>query len=373
MSKVPFLKRLAIWRAYNKRCVYTSSPIEFHELHIDHIIPERLAKEPDELKTLLSHLDLPLDFDLNSTRNLVPCRSNINLLKGGRTLNDGTIKFFLDKAASKVEKVEVEEATIKRSIEKDDLLLPIGAAIEEGILSQEQAISYLRQWGSCGISLSEPLEFEDLVISGMLQPSQTTQLMDERVRHGNPHDPGLLLENHAGDKIVALNCRDFFDAKSKGYYSATTYGMKMESFFNRTCGVIKALCKATSPKVSFISAPRVGVHDLALLPVSFLPAMSGDEVEKLGLDAHKGTSVKAYVVSGHAKVADVSQHSITLEYAGMEGTLYECFRADIDGDGIEDILVFYYTRAIGGTFGYGDVLIISRLGATELFVKRELS
>ncbi len=372
MSKVPFLKRLAIWRAYNKRCVYTSPPIDFHELHIDHIIPERLAEEPDELKTLLSRLDLPLDFDLDSTRNLVPCRSNINLLKGGRTLNEGTIKFFLDEAASKAEKIEIEEASIKRSIEKDDILLPIGAAIEEGILSQEQALAYLREWGSCRVSLSASLEFEDLIISGMVQPSQAAQLMDERVR-ANPHDPGVLLQNHSGDKIVVLNCRDFFDAKSKGYYSATTYDMKMESFFNRTCGVLKALCKATSPKTSFISSPRVGVHDIALLPVSFLPAMCGDAIEELRLDASKGTTVKDYVASGFAKVADVSQHSISLEYAHMEATLYESFRADIDGDGIEDILVFYYNRAIGGTFGYGDVLIISRLGETELFVKRELS
>ena len=50
----------------------------------------------------------------------------------------------------------------------------------------------------------------------------------------------------------------------------------------------------------------------------------------------------------------------------MGKDLRELLRADFNGDGIEDILVYsYYT--IGGTFGYGDVFVLTRRGESDRF------
>jgi hypothetical protein len=47
--------------------------------------------------------------------------------------------------------------------------------------------------------------------------------------------------------------------------------------------------------------------------------------------------------------------------------LKELLRADIDGDGIEEILIQYYTYAVGGTFGYGFVGTLHRSGPDAMF------
>lgn len=373
-SKISFIKRLAIWRAYGKRCVYTATPIEFHELHIDHLIPEYLIGKPHQLKTLLDKLGLPENFDLNSPKNLIPCRSNINQSKGGRCLSEGTLRYFLDLSDSMHEQVLREEELIQLTIRKDDIMLPIGAAIEEGILSQQDAIRYLQRVGNNEILLTATLDFEGLAVSGMVQPNYAVTLMDAHVLHGNhEHDPGLTLVNNDGISLVVRNCNEFKKAKLNGYYASTTYGMKMESFYNRTCGILNALSNAKYPEKSFIDSPRIGVHDIHVLPVIFLPAMSTDDLEELEIENGLGATVKDFVEKGSAKIIDVSQHSIDLEYKHMTIRLTELFRADIDGDGIEDILIFSYSNAIGGTFGYGNVRLISRLSEDSHFVERDFA
>jgi hypothetical protein len=51
----------------------------------------------------------------------------------------------------------------------------------------------------------------------------------------------------------------------------------------------------------------------------------------------------------------------------MGQQLIEVARADFNGDGIEEILLFEYTWAIGGTFGAGGMRILTRKNEDALF------
>ena len=53
-----------------------------------------------------------------------------------------------------------------------------------------------------------------------------------------------------------------------------------------------------------------------------------------------------------------SRYYLNLIFGGMGKTYWEILRADLNNDGIEDILLGAYSYAIGGTLGFGDVSLI---------------
>jgi hypothetical protein len=59
--------------------------------------------------------------------------------------------------------------------------------------------------------------------------------------------------------------------------------------------------------------------------------------------------------------------SITLHYDGMGLYLNEILRADLNDDGIEDLLVGSYQWALEGSFGAGYAVALTRLGADKSF------
>lgn len=143
--------------------------------------------------------------------------------------------------------------------------------------------------------------------------------------------------------------------------------MKMESFFNQTCGIINALAHASVAEKNYLENPHIGIVEINLMPISVLTTMSPDDRDKISEAAALGKSLQEWVEEGKVKIKGVSQHSIHLEYGCMGQIMWELMRADLNDDGIEDILVYSYSYAIGGTFGYGDVEVLTRLGPTERF------
>jgi hypothetical protein len=95
--------------------------------------------------------------------------------------------------------------------------------------------------------------------------------------------------------------------------------------------------------------------------------LSPEDREEIEDAAAIGKTVMDWAEEGKAFVEIVSPYSIQIRYGNMVEIFWELIRADLNSDGIEDILVFRYSRALGGTFGYGDVEIFTRLGPTEQF------
>jgi hypothetical protein len=83
-----------------------------------------------------------------------------------------------------------------------------------------------------------------------------------------------------------------------------------------------------------------------------LPRLGPDEglIEALG-----DVSIRELVLSQVVSLIDVSTYRINLHFQGSGAMIRELLRADIDGDGAEEILVQYYLYAIGGT-------IVSHIG-----------
>ena len=74
------------------------------------------------------------------------------------------------------------------------------------------------------------------------------------------------------------------------------------------------------------------------------------------------------VDDGSLVVRKVKHNLLRIEQEeGMGQQFIEVARADFDGDGIEDILLFEYCYATHGTMGFGGIRLITRLSANALF------
>lgn len=154
---------------------------------------------------------------------------------------------------------------------------------------------------------------------------------------------------------------------SEGYYAYTNYDIKISTWFEHQCGLLRALQVAGTPTTSFVSKPRVSILDLNLLPFSFFPVMPQHETDE---DAR---TYQDKVDSGELIVKRIRGNLLTIEeQEGMGQMLIEVTRADFNGDGIEDILLFEYCYATHGSMAWGNIKLVTRLAADAQFSNVEV-
>lgn len=161
-------QRVALWRAWGKRCFYSGQPIPFQDLEVDHVIPASLAKHPEQLSALLKRLSLPPDFDLNSFHNLVPALHSENRRKSGRSLPDAGLVLCLDRVKSQYEHVVREFERYHADDRAEDILVSVLQLIEKRVITTDHIIDFLH----ANARLVDRPDFDPLVIAvGFTVPS----------------------------------------------------------------------------------------------------------------------------------------------------------------------------------------------------------
>ncbi len=176
---------------------------------------------------------------------------------------------------------------------------------------------------------------------------------------GSDHIDRLRLTHKQKEKLHVRTCREYDSAIERGYYADTGFDVKMSVWFKYQCGLLTALETAEIPRQSFISDPKVGIINLELLRFAIFPyniAEILDWEEARDIKTTYQDMVDARVL----KVKSADKHILRVEDEGMAQTMEEVVRADFNNDGIEDILVFEYHRAIGGTLGFGGIIMLTR-------------
>lgn len=126
MPKQNFPKylRLAIWRAYNTKCGYQEIPLDFFDMEIDHIIPERVKlnpKDPNEFEKWKEMYELDDDFEIQGIENLCPSTRDFNLKKRDKGLYDETdaYKRYIIKALIKAKELKPKIEELSKKYKKD--------------------------------------------------------------------------------------------------------------------------------------------------------------------------------------------------------------------------------------------------------------
>jgi len=171
----------------------------------------------------------------------------------------------------------------------------------------------------------------------------------------------------SGDKRAVRTCREWAAARTAGFYALTTYDIKEEAFFKRAYSMIRAISLASVADTSFVDIGQVGLDSLDLLPVTLLPALSSDDVEALAALDSQGASIGDLMRTGEVNVVEAARNYLSLTYRHMGEAFWAILRADLNSDGIEDMLVSTYEWATQGTFGAGHTAVLTRRGADQRF------
>lgn len=171
------------------------------------------------------------------------------------------------------------------------------------------------------------------------------------------------------DKIHVRTCREYDSALEDGYYPSSTYDIAMASWFKRPCKILNLLQRATIPKQSFIPTVKEGLFDLTLFPLTLFPVMS-DYEQTYGYNIENET-YQDRLDKGLMKVTESSESKLHCEDDGQRQQLTEVTRADFNGDGIEDILLFEAIYAIGGSFRAYHLIILTRKSMDGKYEKVE--
>jgi len=357
------LERQAMWGAYEHKCAYTQEFVPFEDMHVDHILPLQLENAPEQLRALLYQLDLPPAFNLNGLENLLPCKPGVNTRKNDRVLNHSSAHHFLGIADSKKATIEKNIVNLRRQLQQGKVVSMILSAIEQGEISREEAAELLRSTSLTDkdpFSLLRGLRFSDEPEILEISKGSISSLRSKPVWSGGPQDrsEGLHLNHEDGRTMSVHTCEEYDQARSQGFFPLTTYAMKMATYFEQHCGLLAVFENAQRPIRSYIETPKVGIIDLNLIPLSLFPNMGESPWTDEEL---RGLTYQDKVNSNELAVQRVRQNELLIvQPDGLGHHLIEAARADFDGDGIEDILVFSYEFSVQGTFGYGGITLLTR-------------
>lgn len=335
--------------------------------HIDHVLPESLAGNPAEFEATLIKLGLGREFDLRGWENLLPCSPGANLQKSAIIFDPAHIHFFLGIAAAKKPNVITFLKRIELRKSRGRAILLLTQCLERGELSADEVSGILHQYEGAPEAIFELLEgirIADAEEIRVVARSEIESLRDRPLWFGpNREIEGITLVDDANKERLVRTCREYEEAVADGFYALTSLAMKVSSWIEHHCGLLNWLQHASAPSASFISDPRRSILDLNLIPYSFFPQIGGlDTVEELSV------SYQDKVDEGSLVIRRVSNNLVkVVQPRGMGQQLVEVARADFNGDGLEDILVFEYCFATEGTLGYGSVRIITRSSPTSMF------
>ena len=357
------IERRALWEAHLKRCLYCRRPLLFNELFIDHVLPENLLADPKRWAEIKASHGLGATFDLQSEFNLAPACHSCNTDKLARILPPERVAIIFAKINDRVPEVLRLRRKYECAAGADDAMLGLICALQAGTISSDQVEKIVQRFDTVNpnLTLYKSIEFLDGVVVSELSKADVEFLLDRPVKLGTDLLEGLELHNGCGQTVAVRTTREYRRAMQQGCYASTTFAMKMESFFVLPNAALGAMDRARPSRASFIREPRVGLVDLQFMPVSMLPSMTGEH------DEDDCETLADVVAKGNLIVTSSTSSSISFEYGGMSRILFELMRADLDADGVEDVLIFGYDRAIGGTFGGGFATTLTRKSLNGLF------
>jgi hypothetical protein len=368
MSQTKFdnIIRSALWASYNNRCFYCNRPLDWDGLHIDHIIPEIYNSDIEKLNQIKRDYELNEDFDINALYNLVPTHAKCNQRKSYELFEKNTILFYLGQTKKTVTKIEAEIHKLKNRKNIGQIISKLQSALATGLINineLESIITTAKQdnWNNVKIKLPLGVEFIDEVYDIFYLNTDCSILFDKKMILGGVYD-FLELSNDIGESIKVSTLREWKEMTIKGYYPLTNAAIKMSSSFTFLEELLEAIHQAKMPKISFISEPWIEIDNLDFLSPNIIHDIEG----KLIKYTEKGASIGDLVREGVITKNESGIYKVSLEFEGIETSLIEQFRADFNNDGIEDIFIRGWTRAVGGTLGFGFTSILTRYSDKHL-------
>jgi hypothetical protein len=128
-------ERWAVYQTYDAYCYICKQPISFTEMHVDHVLPERLLDDPIALMSALALLGLPNDFSISDFGNWLPACIPCNLAKGSTPFDPvPLILIQLNRAKARAAKARALAERLKGDRAIDEAIITVEAAADRDAL-----------------------------------------------------------------------------------------------------------------------------------------------------------------------------------------------------------------------------------------------
>ncbi|WP_339853135.1 hypothetical protein [uncultured Nisaea sp.] len=352
---IPPELRQAIWEGNEKKCVYTSEVVTLDELQIDHLIP---VDEGENLISELRRLNIiDGEFDLNGPENLIPTKSTTNRQKSNKKFDLSAVIYFLQIAKSNKNKVNsIYESLVNGTVKINGYLNIKNQARKNDISTEEMFSYFLHQYeGKVPLRSGLGMSGRDIQAANSVIADS---LMDYPFALGGGAIKNVRMISDDGDEVVCENAREFISAKEeKKFYPVTQFDMNCYGLADNASEPLNQIKKSRWAKKSFIRDPLIRLVHLDKLHASWSEGIFFQRRELLNYE--EMPTIQDMVDNGICDVEIHDNWSVTIFDIdhGMGVGIHEFFRADLDEDDYEEILLFYSVFATGGTYRFGRVVM----------------
>lgn len=179
--KFSLSQRYALYKVYAGVCQWCKQPVEFRVMHIDHVLPEALLKNPTKLASVLKDYGLPVDFNINDYENWIPAHSYCNTQKSADIYTPApVILTMLKDCLQEKNKAQKLQSKLEQDQIKVDAFVKIQKILETYSLTLSQIDQFILQ--------DDPMEgnyddFEE--IGKKIQETAKIQIADFEKQYGD--------------------------------------------------------------------------------------------------------------------------------------------------------------------------------------------
>lgn len=193
---------------------------------------------------------------------------------------------------------------------------------------------------------------------GIIKPGDIAKLRGAHVLREDGKPVVARFIKKSGDHTFVGTINECQSVQRYGFFPDSDFDIEARAHFDRASDILSACQIAQKPKDSFL----VPISRIELLPARCL-SMFNDATSDGQLDGH--VTVGNLHTRGDCKLIDATEMSITIQ-AGAHCRLTELLRADLDGDGLEDVLVWQEYFDCRSRYRSSSI-VLTRLGRTKLF------
>ncbi len=323
---------------------------------------------------ILIEYGLAEDYDFQSFDNIITSCSTCNSKKNKNLLPKGSAAINIARAIKVRPKIENLIQKFIKNNELDRIKFALGAAIEKGTLTPEELPQLLSSIENKRgeFKLSSPIFGDGSVME--LSKKNYEEYLNSNLQLPDWLPNGLRLLNEQNE-IFVRTLQEYEVATKEGYYAYSNAEMKAAyAYFRRPLSVLKLLLRAQPAEKSYIDEPKRGLADINLLPASLLFSsypLSGDPTE---IDnSLQSKSIGDLVESGKASIKKLSSNLIYIEHDHTWTFMFEVMRADVNSDGIQDLIINWGGGPSQGTLSVGEIKVLVRKNPEENFVEINLT
>jgi len=372
-QKLNYFERRAIWEAHGKRCAYCGEPLSFSQLEIDHILPEALLGAPERWRLIREEQSLPAGFSLLGYENLQPSCRRCNSRKRADPFLPGRIAIELGVAGRAKRQINDLIDDFKKADQRDKLRFAIAGALGSGELSERDihAIFSSARANEGIFRLSAPLHLFGDEPMGEISKGSYEQYLDQILSLSPEMHEGLRLVSDDDREVRARTVREYQQATGSGFYPLSNVEMQVATrMFERPLSILSILQTGSLAERSFMDDPRVGLADISLLPATLLfctEDMTSDPNVGQKRASLEQKSIRDLISAGEAKITDVASDVLGVESDDCRTFMFEIMRADVNGDGVQDMVIHWGAKPIDGTLRMGSVTALTRRSHDEMF------